>query len=185
MVYGISSGDFSDMKNSNKNAKKIIMNEFFASSSVLMGGNGKSLTKENLKEFVSKPELYPNNLTESQTNSFKKLYEMWSELYNDKESINSNEFFKAEKLFNSIMNGEDAQKVIEYTQDNNDRRNKNLRYLAEKINGNEDKPLTADKLKNYLGKLIENNDEENNDEEIAFITNVLADMNNPSNEYDA
>ena len=45
--------------------------------------------------------------------------------------------------------------------------------------------LTSEKLKEYLSRLIENNDEENNDDEIALVMNVLSDLENPTNEYTA
>ena len=39
-------------------------------------------------------------------------------------------------------------------------------------------------MKSYLAELIENNEEEDNDEEIAKLTNVIAELNNPtSTEY--
>lgn len=190
MVYGVSSNNkyLNSIKSPSNNTRKILMNEFFASSSVTMGGNGKTIEKENIKKLIDNPKQFSPNINDEQIDSFKKFYSRWDDLYGkDKKDININDFYKAEKIFENVINQEEvsSKEIIEYKNNSDDKKNKNLRYLSQRINGNEEEELTSEKLKEYLSRLIENNDEENNDDEIALVMNVLSDLENPTNEYTA
>ena len=132
MVYGVSSNNkyLNSIKSPSNNTRKILMNEFFASSSVTMGGNGKTIEKENIKKLIDNPKQFSQNINDEQIDSFKKFYSRWDDLYGkDKKDININDFYKAEKIFENVINQEEvsSKEINEYKNNSDNKKNKNLK----------------------------------------------------------
>lgn len=186
MVLGISSGLMLNMYKYGSVTKKIEKQEIFASISVAIGGDGKTIKREQLQEYIKKSENKENKISDKLLNAYKNFDNAWDTVFGkDTDCITTEDYDKGFYLFtNIIVSSNDESENEKFYKELQDKSKKYLEDLAEKLNGDKDKPLELEQIKGYLSELIEKNDEEGNDEEIAKLTNVIAKWNNStSTEY--
>lgn len=186
MVFGISSGLMLNMYKYGSATKKIEKQEIFASISVAIGGDGKTINRKQLQDYIKSAENKEVKISDKLLNAYKQFDDAWDTVYGkDIENITIDDFDKGAHLFaNIVMSSNDESENEKFYKDLQDKSKKYLDELAEKLNGDKTTPLEITQVKSYLAELIENNEEEDNDEEIAKLTNVIAELNNPtSTEY--
>lgn len=186
MVLGISSGLMLNMYKYGSAAKKIEKQEIFASISVAIGGDGKTINRKQLQDYIEKADNKEVKISDKLLNAYKQFDSAWDTVFGkDTENITIEDYDKGAYLFaNIIISSNDESENEKFYKDLQEKSKKYLDELAEKLNGDKDAPLEIQQVKDYLAELIDKNEEEDNDEEIAKLTNVIAELNNPtSTEY--
>lgn len=185
MVKGITTGLMLSMHNFG-GGKKLEINKVFAGISVTVGGDGKSITRNQLQTFIKKVEMGVNEvkISQKQFKAYKLLDSSWETLFGDKDAITAQDFEKAIGIFTDLIINNEEDENVEFIEELKEKAKKRLEELSEKINGDKDKKPTVEQLKEYLSELISKNEDNKNDEEIALVTNLIAETQNPSeNEY--
>ena len=161
--------------------------KLFASLSLMVGGNSQEITRGQLKIYIRQAEngyVFP---TVDLLNSYKRLDKSWNLIFGENvDKISVKEFYKASSIFsNSIVNDKFEKDSNDTNYNSDESTVKYLKELSERINGKDDVLASTKQIKNYLLKLIDDNTDDNdNGEEIAKITNVLATINTSNVEFD-
>lgn len=188
MVESISSGLMVSMQNFG-GSKKLDSVRMFAHISATVGGDGRTIKREQLQNFISNVEQGTSaiKISQKQLKAYKQLDTYWNHLFDDKEEITAADFEKAIGFFINVMvNDEEEDDNEKFSEELREKAKKYMDELSEKLNGDKEKTPSIKQLKDYLSELIKNNDENQNDDEIAKIVNLIAEKENPQeNTYSA
>jgi len=186
MISTITSGMMLNMYKYGSPTKQIDQKQVFASVSVMVGGDGRSISKSQLKSFIDKASNGSVKVSDTQLGALKSMYSSWDDLFGKyTEAITVDDFNKASYLFFKIAMGSNEEDENEkFSHEISEKTEKYKKELSEKLNGDSSKTLTLEQLQEYLKELISKNDEENNDDEISKITNMIENMKNIQNEYE-
>ena len=167
--------------------------KMFVSLSVAMGGDGSSISKSQLSEYIRKVERGQIKLSRKKLDTLKKIHEHWDTLFDKKESIGLKDFEENIGIFAPLFldsSVENIEIIGDKIKEIREQKKKEFEELKEKTDADE-KGITKDNLKDYLKSLLEENfkkdesdtnsekDKEAEDEnldEINYITNLIAEF---------
>ncbi|MBR1680994.1 hypothetical protein IJ707_04300 [bacterium] len=187
MISTITSGMMLNMYKYGSPTKQIDQRQVFASVSIMVGGDGRSISKSQLKSFIDKASNGSVRVSDTQLRALKSMYSSWNDLFGkDTDAITVDDFNKAPYLFYQVaMSSNEEDENEKFAREMREKAEKYRKELSEKINGDDSKTPTLEQLQEYLNELISKNDEENNDDEIAKVTNIIENIKNIQNEYEA
>lgn len=195
MVSNVSSGMILNYVNY-LSKKKMSLEDMFKQFSVSLGGDGKTIKKKDIEDYIKKAERGEVKVSAQKLRYLKMVRDNWDKYFKDQDSITYEDFKNNIGLFVGII-AEDS-KVEEKEEDKNkdkekdyqnkqkDKKdkddekleifNKYLDELKEKLNVVE-KGLTKDNLKYYLTSLVNRSGEDSDAvSEIGLVTNLISDF---------
>jgi len=189
MVYNISSGLITSYLNTHGKTQ-MTPEKMFKTLSLQMGGDGEKIKKSQLDNYIQKAESNPKNSNKLRLVALKELQKNWDTISNKKDSItfgdlSDYQFLLALAFVDDIEKPEESEnfeKAKKSKEEDSKAKNKNnlSDYLKEATNKDE-KGLSKDDLTEHLKSLLSNDSKDvDNSEEIATITNLIADFDNLS-----
>ena len=116
MINGVSSGQILKLQNFG-GTRKLTTDKIFGMISIQLGGDGRSISRENLKQYIQKADDGLINCSEKQLKAFKLLDENWKDLFGDTDSITARDFNKASGIFAQIILAKEDKSDLEKLQD--------------------------------------------------------------------
>ena len=116
MINGVSSGQILRLQNF-CGTRKLTTDKIFGMISIQLGGDGRSISRENLKQYIQKADDGLINCSEKQLKAFKLLDENWKDLFGDTDSITARDFNKASGIFAQIILAKEDKSDLEKLQD--------------------------------------------------------------------
>jgi len=186
MISTITSGTMLNMYKYGSPTKQIDQRQVFASVSIMVGGDGSSISKAQLKNYIDKASNGMVKVSRQQLQAMKSMYSQWDNTFGkDKDTISFEDFNKAAHLFYQIaMLSNEEDENEKFSRQMREKADAKMKELAEKINGNKEKAPTLEQIQEYLKELIEKDENDENAEEIATLTNYIENMKNTQNEYE-
>lgn len=151
---------------------KLDMKEMFKRLSLEMGGDGEKITKEQVNSYINKAENGQIEVDKRKLSALKQLQRNWKEVSGGNDYITEDNLASNMGIFLSLFSS--SFETVENT-DNNESKKELFNFLSEKMNSGSE-GISKTNLKSYLKTLISKDSENNNDNEIAFITNLLGDF---------
>lgn len=186
MISTITSGMMLNMYRYGSPTKQVDQRQVFASVSIMVGGDGTSISKSQLKSFIDKASMGAVKVSNTQLRALKSMYSSWDDLFGkDTDSISFDDFNKAPQLFYQVaMSSNEEDDNEKFLRQMREKSEEKMKELAEKINGDEDKTPTIEQLQDYIKELIEKDKDDENAYEIASVINIIEDMKNPQQEFE-
>ena len=166
MINGVSSGQILRLQNFG-GTRKLTTDKIFGMISIQLGGDGRSISRENLKQYIQKADDGLINCSEKQLKAFKLLYENWKDLFGDTDSITARDFNKASGIFAQIILAKEDKSDLEKLQDE-------IQKQVEK----QKKAKEEQEKKAQEKKEEENNKKVEDDEEVKEKDNTESIINN-------
>ena len=166
MINGVSSGQILRLQNFG-GTRKLTTDKIFGMISIQLGGDGRSISRENLKQYIQKADDGLINCSEKQLKAFKLLYENWKDLFGDTDSITARDFNKASGIFAQIILAKEDKSDLEKLQDE-------IQKQIEK----QKKAKEEQEKKAQEKKEEENNKKAEDDEEVEEKDNTESIINN-------
>lgn len=157
--------------------KKTTLQEMFKSLSLEMGGDGKTITKDQLSSYVRKAENGTVKLNPTRLKALKKMLDNWDKISKDGENITFADLQSTPMLlFNAAVgdfNDSDKKKQFD---DKSDKTNKFdiEEYLKTALNLSENKEITKSDLETHLKSLLSDTSDDVNTDLIDTLTNLIA-----------
>ena len=168
MINGISSGQMLKLQNFS-GGRKLTTEKMFGMISIQLGGDGKTITRNQLQQYIQKADNGLINCASKQLKAFKLLDDNWKDLFEDSDSITARDFNKAAGIFAQIILAKDDKSDIEKLQEELQKqieKQKKTREEQEKnLKEKQDKEKEEDKK-------VEETEEDNTDEE-KIINNLI------------
>lgn len=171
MIKNISAGLIQTYINF-RSKTKLTPEEMFKMLSLELGGDGEKITKKQLDDYIKKAESGQfKNVSEKKISLLRELQKNWDTISNGKDNITLADFEKYLTLLTLITaSGADTSEESDTSKKTS--KNDYLKELMEKLNIREEGIKKSD-LTTYLKSLIS---EDTNEEEIALVTNLIADF---------
>ena len=170
MINGISSGQMLKLQNFS-GSRKLTTEKMFGMISIQLGGDGKTITRNQLQQYIQKADNGLINCSSKQLKAFKLLDDNWKDLFGDSDSITARDFNKATGIFAQIIlakdDKSDIEKLQEELQKQIEKQKKTREEQEKKLKEKQDK----DKEKEE-DKKVEETEEDNTDEE-KIINNLI------------
>lgn len=166
MINGVSSGQILKLQNFG-GTRKLTTDKIFGMISIQLGGDGRSISRENLKQYIQKADDGLINCSEKQLKAFKLLDENWKDLFGDTDSITARDFNKASGIFAQIILAKEDKSDLEKLQDE-------IQKQVEK----QKKAKEEQEKKAQEKKEEENNKKAEDDEEVEEKDNTESIINN-------
>ena len=170
MINGISSGQMLKLQNFS-GGRKLTTEKMFGMISIQLGGDGKTITRNQLQQYIQKADNGLINCSSKQLKAFKLLDDNWKDLFGDSDSITARDFNKATGIFAQIIlakdDKSDIEKLQEELQKQIEKQKKTREEQEKKLKEKQDK----DKEKEE-DKKVEETEEDNTDEE-KIINNLI------------
>ena len=166
MINGVSSGQILRLQNFG-GTRKLTTDKIFGMISIQLGGDGRSISRENLKQYIQKADDGLINCSEKQLKAFKLLDENWKDLFGDTDSITARDFNKASGIFAQIILAKEDKSDLEKLQDE-------IQKQVEK----QKKAKEEQEKKAQEKKEEENNKKVEDDEEVEEKDNTESIINN-------
>lgn len=166
MINGVSSGQILKLQNFG-GTRKLTTDKIFGMISIQLGGDGRSISRENLKQYIQKADDGLINCSEKQLKAFKLLDENWKDLFGDTDSITARDFNKASGIFAQIILAKEDKSDLEKLQDE-------IQKQVEK----QKKAKEEQEKKAQEKKEEENNKKVEDDEEVEEKDNTESIINN-------
>lgn len=159
---------------------KLTLDEMFKRLSLELGGDGKTITKKQLNDYIAKADSGQLDVGKSKLKALKNIQKNWDDLFAGKDSITVSDMEKCPVLLMNVFTG-DIDKIETPEKKSSDDENELYEYLKSNLNIDEEK-VTKDGLSKYLQSLIAESSEENdNANDIGLITNLIANFETISN----
>lgn len=186
MITTITSGMMLNMYRYGSPTKQVDQRQVFASVSIMVGGDGTSISKSQLKNYIDKASMGAVKISRTQLQALKSMYSQWDNVFGkDTDAVTFDDFEKAPQLFyQAAMSSNEEDDNEKFLREICEKAKKVKEELAKKINKDEDKAPTVEQLHEYLKELINTDKEDDNAEEIAYVINIIEDMKNPQNVYE-
>ncbi len=168
MINGVSSGQILKLQNFG-GTRKLTTDKIFGMISIQLGGDGRSISRENLKQYIQKADDGLINCSEKQLKAFKLLDENWKDLFGDTDSITARDFNKASGIFAQIILAKEDKSDLEKLQD------EIQKQVEKQKKAKEEQEKKAQEKKE---KEEENNKKVEDDEEIEEKDNTESIINN-------
>ena len=170
MINGISSGQMLKLQNFS-GGRKLTTEKMFGMISIQLGGDGKTITRNQLQQYIQKADNGLINCSSKQLKAFKLLDDNWKDLFGDSDSITAWDFIKATGIFAQIIlakdDKSDIEKLQEELQKQIEKQKKTREEQEKKLKEKQDK----DKEKEE-DKKVEETEEDDTDEE-KIINNLI------------
>lgn len=170
MINGISSGQMLKLQNFS-GGRKLTTEKMFGMISIQLGGDGKTITRNQIQQYIQKADNGLINCSSKQLKAFKLLDDNWKDLFGDSDSITARDFNKAAGIFAQIIlakdDKSDIEKLQEELQKQIEKQKKTREEQEKKLKEKQDK----DKEKEE-DKKVEETEEDNTDEE-KIINNLI------------
>ena len=171
MINGISSGQMLKLQNFS-GGRKLTTEKMFGMISIQLGGNGKTITRNQLQQYIQKADNGLINCASKQLKTFKLLDDNWKDLFGDSDSITARDFNKAAGIFAQIILAKDdksdieklqeeLQKQIEKQKKTREEQEKNLKEKQDKEKEEDKKVEETEEDNTDEGKIINNLIEKN------------------------
>ena len=171
MINGISSGQMLKLQNFS-GGRKLTTEKMFGMISIQLGGNGKTITRNQLQQYIQKADNGLINCASKQLKAFKLLDDNWKDLFGDSDSITARDFNKAAGIFAQIILAKDdksdieklqeeLQKQIEKQKKTREEQEKNLKEKQDKEKEEDKKVEETEEDNTDEGKIINNLIEKN------------------------
>ena len=171
MINGISSGQMLKLQNFS-GGRKLTTEKMFGMISIQLGGDGKTITRNQLQQYIQKADNGLINCSSKQLKAFKLLDDNWKDLFGDSDSITARDFNKAAGIFAQIIlakdDKSDIEKLQEELQKQIEKQKKTREEQEQKLKEKQDKEKEEDKK-------VEETEEDNTDE--GKIINNLIEKN--------
>lgn len=168
MINGISSGQMLKLQNFS-GGRKLTTEKMFGMISIQLGGDGKTITRNQLQQYIQKADNGLINCSSKQLKAFKLLDDNWKDLFGDSDSITARDFNKAAGIFAQIIlakdDKSDIEKLQEELQKQIEKQKKTREEQEKKLKEKQDKEKEEDKK-------VEETEEDNTDEE-KIINNLI------------
>ena len=169
MINGISSGQMLKLQNFS-GGRKLTTEKMFGMISIQLGGDGKTITRNQLQQYIQKADNGLINCSSKQLKAFKLLDDNWKDLFGDSDSITARDFNKATGIFAQIIlakdDKSDIEKLQEELQKQIEKQKKTREEQEKKLKEKQDKEKEED------DKKVEETEEDNTDEE-KIINNLI------------
>ena len=169
MINGISSGQMLKLQNFS-GGRKLTTEKMFGMISIQLGGDGKTITRNQLQQYIQKADDGLINCSSKQLKAFKLLDDNWKDLFGDSDSITARDFNKAAGIFAQIIlakdDKSDIEKLQEELQKQIEKQKKTREEQEKKLKEKQDKEKEED------DKKVEETEEDNTDEE-KIINNLI------------
>lgn len=171
MINGISSGQMLKLQNFS-GGRKLTTEKMFGMISIQLGGDGKTITRNQLQQYIQKADNGLINCASKQLKAFKLLDDNWKDLFGDSDSITARDFNKAAGIFAQIILAKDdksdieklqeeLQKQIEKQKKTREEQEKNLKEKQDKEKEEDKKVEETEEDNTDEGKIINNLIEKN------------------------
>lgn len=171
MINGISSGQMLKLQNFS-GGRKLTTEKMFGMISIQLGGDGKTITRNQLQQYIQKADNGLINCASKQLKAFKLLDDNWKDLFEDSDSITARDFNKAAGIFAQIILAKDdksdieklqeeLQKQIEKQKKTREEQEKNLKEKQDKEKEEDKKVEETEEDNTDEGKIINNLIEKN------------------------
>lgn len=171
MINGISSGQMLKLQNFSS-GRKLTTEKMFGMISIQLGGDGKTITRNQLQQYIQKADNGLINCASKQLKAFKLLDDNWKDLFGDSDSITARGFNKAAGIFAQIILAKDdksdieklqeeLQKQIEKQKKTREEQEKNLKEKQDKEKEEDKKVEETEEDNTDEGKIINNLIEKN------------------------
>lgn len=171
MINGISSGQMLKLQNFS-GGRKLTTEKMFGMISMQLGGDGKTITRNQLQQYIQKADDGLINCSSKQLKAFKLLDDNWKDLFGDSDSITARDFNKAAGIFAQIILAKDdksdieklqeeLQKQIEKQKKTREEQEKNLKEKQDKEKEEDKKVEETEEDNTDEGKIINNLIEKN------------------------
>lgn len=159
MINGISSGQILKLQNFS-GGRKLTTEKMFGMISIQLGGDGKTITRNQLQQYIQKADNGLINCSSKQLKAFKLLDDNWKDLFGDSDSITARDFNKAAGIFAQIILTKDDKSDIEKLQEE----------LQKQI---EKQKKTREEQEKNLKEKQDKEKEEDNTDEGKIINNLI------------
>ena len=168
MINGVSSGEILKLQNFG-GSRNLTTDKIFGMISIQLGGDGRSISRENLKQYIQKADDGLINCSEKQLKAFKLLDENWKDLFGDTDSITARDFNKASGIFAQIILAKEDKSDLEKLQDEIQKQVEKQKKAKE-----EQEKKTQEKKEEENNKKVEYNEgvDEKDDSE-SIINNLI------------
>lgn len=156
--------------------KKATLQEMFKSLSLEMGGDGKTIKKDQLSAYIRKAESGAVKISPSRLRALKKMLENWDKISKDGENITFADLKDMPMLLFNAAVGDLSDSDKKKKSDNEDKSDKfDLEeYLKTALNLSDGEEITKSDLESHLKSLLSDTSEEANTDLIDVLTNLIA-----------
>lgn len=156
--------------------KKATLQDMFKSLSFEMGGDGKTITKEQLSSYVRNAQNGTIKLNPTKLKALKKILENWDNISKDGKSITYTDLQSMPMLlFNAAVGDlENPDKKKKTDEEDKSEKFDIEKYLKEALNIPEDGEITKSDLESHLKTLLSDTSEEINTDLTDALTNLIA-----------
>lgn len=152
---------------------KIDMKEVFKRLSLEMGGDGETISKKQLDDYINKADSGDIKVDSSKLKALKKIQQGWDNISGGKDSISYEDIEKYPTLLAATLSG--GFTVTEIQDSNEAMSDAIYDYLAHKLGLSSKDEVTETHLNDYLKELISTSqDSDTNNELIGALTNLIA-----------
>lgn len=156
--------------------EKLNLEDVFKRLSFEMGGDGKTITKDQLDKYIDKADSGVIKVDKNKLKALKQIQKHWDEISQGKDEITFENMKKYSTLLAATLTGN--FEVTEIDDDNASSITDAIYdYLVDYLNKANKDDVTKEDLSSYLSELISSNPEGNNDsnnELIGAVTNLIS-----------
>lgn len=174
-IYNISAG-FLQICENYLGKKKLSSEDIFKRLSYEMGGDGKTITKKQLDDYISKAEKGSIEVDSNRLNALKKIRQNWDNISKGKDSINYEDMKGHEALLFATVVGTFTKKVIDDEQQSKIV-NEVYDILKKHYQVSDDNEIKKEDLVKYLNNIISKSTEEEDDtnsEIVGTLVNIIS-----------
>lgn len=157
--------------------KKVTLAEMFKSLSLEMGGDGKTITKKQLDDYIRKAETGIIKVSKSRLKALKKMQANWDKLSKDGNSINFADLKDFPMLLVNATVGdfEDSDNESKEKTDDLDKYKLDINDLKKIIGVAENSEITKSDVESYLQSILsEPSNDDSNSDLVDSLTNFVA-----------
>jgi len=171
VIYNISPG-FLQSYITYQGKEKLDPEEVFKSLSLEMGGDGKSITMDQLNSYIDKAESGSIDVDETKLKALKQIQKNWDNISKGKDSITYGDMEAYKSLLLATVAGTFTK--TEINDSTSSIKDAIYDYLTDALGLSSSKDITETDLTSYLNELLTNTEDNSNSELIATLTNMIA-----------
>lgn len=157
MIYNMSAGFLvTYIESKGSKGTGVSMEEIFKRLSVEMGGDGKSITKQQLDEYIEKAEAGEIQVDNSKLKALKRIQDNWDTIANGKDSITFADMKNYYILLAATMTGNFTKTEVE--DESSSMKDDIIDYLQEQYGLNSKDEIKKSHLEDFLNNLLTQKD---------------------------
>lgn len=172
-IYNVSAGFLTTYATYHGKAK-LDAEEIFKRLSLEMGGDGSSITKDQLNDYIDKAESGTLDVGKSKLNALKKIQENWDQISNGDDSITFEDMKKYNSLLMATVIGDFSK--TEINDSKSSAKDAIYDYLTDYLDLSNKNDIKESDLTDYLNELMTNStpEDDSNSDLIGTLTNMIA-----------